>query len=104
MGGPTKKARLNVTVDRQIYEQAKLRFPALGMGMSSFIEGQLALFLHATEPLKEILTAESPAPADVKAALRAFSAHGVGVVGGQMKDFAEVIASIQDIEDIQTKK
>jgi hypothetical protein len=73
-----KKARLNLTIDPEIYRAARLRFPALGMNMSGFVEQQLAVFLQITEPMKEILTSPDVPPSEVKAAVRSFF-HGGSV-------------------------
>jgi hypothetical protein len=67
-----KKARLNLTIDPQIYQAARERFPSLGMSMSGFVEMQLALFLQFTEPVKEILQSPDATPAEVKTAVRSF--------------------------------
>jgi antitoxin component of RelBE/YafQ-DinJ toxin-antitoxin module len=67
-----KKARLNLTIDPEIYQAARERFPSLGMSMSGFVEMQLALFLQFTEPVKEILESPDVTPVKVKTAVRSF--------------------------------
>lgn len=67
MGGPTKKHRANFSIDKKVYQEARLLFDALGMSMSAFVEQQLAAFVHGAAPMKELLTGEDvpTSPAEV---------------------------------------
>lgn len=103
-----KKARLNLTIDQDLYAASKVIFPALGLNMSNFVEMQLANFLHMAEPLRELLSTGDPAPAQVKAALHAFSSRGMAAMGGALHDGASAFKDIQEVadalENIQIKK
>jgi len=81
------KRRVNLSVDPAIYGEAMKRFQTVDMSMSAFVEAQLALFLHVTEPLSPLFEAVQKGEADptsLKVALRAgFS--GANVQVGEVK-------------------
>ncbi|PNY81133.1 hypothetical protein [Deinococcus koreensis] len=79
--GKTTKARLNLTIDPDIYRETRRVFTAMDMNMSAFVEISLARFLETVRPLLPLLDeAESGQRdmADAKAALRIWLAHSVG--------------------------
>ncbi|MBB5365881.1 type II toxin-antitoxin system CcdA family antitoxin [Deinococcus humi] len=77
----TTKARLNLTIDPDIYRETRRIFGAMDMNMSAFVEIQLAKFLQTIEPLVPLLEqverGERDA-ADAKAAMRIWFAHSLG--------------------------
>ncbi|MFC4454383.1 hypothetical protein [Deinococcus sonorensis] len=79
--GKTTKARLNLTIDPDIYREARRVFTAMDMNMSAFVEIQLARFMQTVAPLmpllEEVERGERDA-ADAKAAMRIWFAHSVG--------------------------
>ena len=79
--GKTIKSRLNLTIDPDIYREARRIFRATDMNMSTFMEIQLAKFLQTIQPLMPLLEqverGERDA-ADAKAAIRIWFAHSIG--------------------------
>jgi antitoxin component of RelBE/YafQ-DinJ toxin-antitoxin module len=79
--GKTTKARLNLTIDPDIYRKSRQVFQAMDMNMSAFMEIQLAKFLQTIQPLmpllKQVERGEMDA-ADAKAAIRIWFAHSIG--------------------------
>lgn len=75
------KARLNLTIDPDIYREAKRIFSATELNMSTFMEIQLAKFLQDIQPLipliDQVESGERNA-ADAKAAVRIWFAHSIG--------------------------
>lgn len=79
--GKTTKARLNLTIDPDIYQEARRVFDAMEMNMSAFVEIQLAKFLQTIHPLMPLLEQANLGEreaADAKAAMRIWFAHSVG--------------------------
>ncbi|THF71671.1 hypothetical protein E7T06_01560 [Deinococcus sp. Arct2-2] len=79
--GKTTKARLNLTIDPDIYRDARRVFTAMDMNMSSFVELSLSQFMETVRPLMPLLDEVERGerePADVKAAMRIWLAHSVG--------------------------
>lgn len=108
VGGPTRKARLNLTIDPDIYRASRRVFNVMDMNMSGFIETQLALFLQMMQPFESLIEqaeAGEVDPASVKSALRAFNAHGNVMVGEQLVEFGKAQKEIQQfIEQEHTDK
>jgi hypothetical protein len=93
MGSPSKKARLNLTMDHDLYREAKRVFPVLGLNMSAFVEMNLAQFLQLTRPLLPLLDAVEAGevdPAALKVAMRGFMSNSQVVLGEQLQTFGEV--------------
>lgn len=79
--GKTTKARINLTIDPDIYRQTRRVFTAMDMNMSAFVEIQMAKFLQTVEPLMPLLEEVERGDrdaADAKAAMRIRFAHDVG--------------------------
>ncbi len=79
--GKTIKARVNLTVDPDIYRKARHVFDAMDMNMSAFMEIQLAKFLQNIEPIVPLLEQAERGEldaADAKAAMRVWFAHSIG--------------------------
>ncbi len=79
--GKTTKARLNLTIDPDIYRQTRRVFTAMDLNMSAFMEVQLAQFLQTIGPLMPLLDEVERGErdvADAKAAMRVWFAHSVG--------------------------
>lgn len=77
----TAKARLNLTIDPDIYAKARRVFDATDMSMSAFMEIHLAKFLQTIDPLMPLLEQAEQSvgdPADAKAAIRVWFAHSIG--------------------------
>ncbi len=94
-----RKARLNLTIDPDIYRDARRTFDALDMSMSSFVEGQLATFLQVFKPFEGLLDqveAGTVDPTALKVAMRSFNSMATGFVGEQLVQFSKIT---QDIEN-----
>lgn len=79
--GKTLKARLNLTIDQDIYRDSRRVFSAMDMNMSAFMELSLSRFLETVRPLMPLLDEVERGerdPGDVKAAMRIWLAHSVG--------------------------
>ncbi|MBZ9751319.1 type II toxin-antitoxin system CcdA family antitoxin [Deinococcus sp. HMF7604] len=79
--GKTTKARLNLTIDPDLYREARRVFTAMEMNMSAFVEIQLARFLQTTQPLMPLLDQAERGERDLaeaKAAMRIWFAHSIG--------------------------
>jgi antitoxin component of RelBE/YafQ-DinJ toxin-antitoxin module len=79
--GKTTKARINLTIDPDIYSEARRVFTAMDMNMSAFVEIQLAKFLQTIQPLMPLLDQADQGEreaADAKAAMRIWFAHSIG--------------------------
>lgn len=79
--GKTTKARINLTIDPDIYRQTRRVFTTMDMNMSAFVEIQMAKFLQTVEPLMPLLEQVERGErdvADAKAAMRIWFAHDVG--------------------------
>lgn len=79
--GKTTKARLNLTIDPDIYRDSRRVFTAMDMNMSAFMELSLSKFLETVRPLMPLLEEVERGerePSDVKAAMRIWLAHSVG--------------------------
>lgn len=79
--GKTTKARINLTIDPDIYRQTRRVFTAMDMNMSAFVEIQMAKFLQTVEPLMPLLDQVESGNrdvADAKAAMRIWFAHDAG--------------------------
>lgn len=99
MGGPTRKSRLNLTIDPDIYRESRRLFNVLDLNMSGFIETQLAAFLQLTRPLLPLLDAVedgSADPAEVKLAMRAFMANSQEILGGQLQEFGKATGELSE--------
>lgn len=100
--GQSTKARLNLTIDPDIYRDARRVFNALDMNMSGYVELSLALFLRAFEPLMPLLDdiEEGRAdPAAVKSAMRAFNLSGTQLMADQMVQLAQVQQDIHNLTE-----
>lgn len=102
------KARANLTVDPDIYRESMRVFATLDMSMSGFLEQQLALFLQMIAPLRPVMEQVELGkvdPAELKAAMRAFSASGNMVVGEQLAQFGQAQRQIAEFtEGVHTDK
>lgn len=77
----TTKARVNLTVDPDIYREARRVFDTMDLNMSAFLEIQLSMFLQTVQPLMPLLEKAEQGDGnltDVKAAMRIWFAHSVG--------------------------
>lgn len=102
MGGKTKKARLNLTIDPDIYRAARRRFNVMDLNMSAFIEQQLATFLQLTEPFAPLLDdveAGKVDPAALKSAVRSFNATGMTLIGEHLATFGQLQQEIQEFTE-----
>lgn len=97
-----RKARLNLTIDPDIYRDARRVFAALDMNMSGFVEGQLATFLHVFKPFQVVLDqveAGEVDPAALKIAMRSFTSLTTGFVGEQLIEFGKMTQNINDFTE-----
>lgn len=104
---PRIKERLNVTVDPDIARASKRAFKVLDMSMSGFVEQSLALFLQAIEPFEPVLAQAEKGevdPATLKAAMRAFTAHGTQLVGSQLVEFGQISQELAELAKEDTDK
>jgi antitoxin component of RelBE/YafQ-DinJ toxin-antitoxin module len=106
-----RKQRINLTVDPDIYRDAKRLFTALDMNMSQFVELNLAQFLQLTRPMIPVLEEierGNQDPAELKTALRAFMANGHAAMGTGLQAFgqmtAEVAGFLGELEEATDKK
>ncbi|WP_027482057.1 type II toxin-antitoxin system CcdA family antitoxin [Deinococcus pimensis] len=79
--GKTTKARVNLTIDPDIYREVRRVFDAMDMNMSAFVEIQLARFLQTVQPLMPLLEQAEQGERDLtdaKAAMRVWFAHSIG--------------------------
>lgn len=108
MGGPTKKARLNLTIDPDIYRASRRAFNVLDMNMSAFVEQQLALFLQILTPFDPVMDQVERGevdPATLKAAIRAFNASTTGLIGEQLVEFGKATQDLHQLEqEVNTDK
>lgn len=70
VGGKTKKARLNLTIDPDLYREARRVFSALDFNMSAFVEMALAQLLNSMGPMLKLL--EDPNVPDEQKKLAAY--------------------------------
>jgi hypothetical protein len=103
-----RKARLNLTIDPDIYRSSRRVFNVLDMNMSGFIEQQLATFLQFAGPLEALLKqveAGDVDPAAYKIAMRALTVSATGLVGEQLVEFGKVASELtKSIEEMDTDK
>jgi len=111
MGGPTRKSRLNLTIDPDIYRESRRLFNVLDLNMSGFVEMQLAAFLQLTRPLIPVLEAVEAGtvdPAELKVAMRSFMANSQEMVGEQLQLFGQASSEgadlIRQLEERTDKK
>lgn len=101
------KSRANLTIDPDIYRDAQRVFKLLDMNMSGFFEQQLAVFLQTLAPLRPIMEQVELGkvdPAELKAAMRAFSASATGQVVEQLAEFQRRAREVEQIEVSTDKK
>jgi hypothetical protein len=103
-----RKARLNLTIDPDIYRSSRRVFNALDMNMSGFIEQQLATFLQFAAPLEVLLKQTEGGeidPGAYKIAMRALTVSATGLVGEQLIEFGRVSSELtKSIEEMDTDK
>jgi len=64
--GQSKKARLNLTMDPAVYQEARQLFNALDLNMSGFVETVLAQFLQRFKPFMTVLLDPNVSDAEKK--------------------------------------
>lgn len=107
MGGPTKKARLNLTIDPDIYRASRRAFNVLDMNMSAFVEQQLAVFLQVLKPFDTVMDQAERGeidPATLKSAMRAFNASGAELVGDSLIQFGKIQREMAELAEGHTDK
>lgn len=97
--GQSTKARLNLTIDPDIYRASRRVFNVLDMNMSGFVEMQLAAFLQVIKPFEAVMEqveAGNVDPAALKAAMRAFNASATGMIGEHLVQFGQITKEIHE--------
>ncbi len=97
-GMPDRK-QVTISIDEAMHRAMRDRLRSLGMTFSGFIETQVASFLAMTDPLQELMDLPSdvsPAPAQVKAAVRAFSGTTFRTAHDGMGELMETLLGIKD--------
>ena len=103
------KARVNLTVDPDIYREARRVFDVMDLNMSAFLEMNLAQFLNMVRPLTPLLDdmqAGKVDPSEVKSAARAWLSHVQSMVGGELVKFGETTGEVAKMtrEEVHTDK
>ncbi len=89
-----RKIRLNLTVDPDIYHEAKIYLDAMDKTLSSLMQDSLLAVATHMKPLKPLLGRKDVPDHEVKLALLMLAAEANSVVSGQIGSLSHLAASI----------
>ncbi len=89
-----RKIRLNLTVDPDIYREAKIYLDAMDKTLSSLMEDSLLAVATHMKPLKPLLGRKDVPHHEIKLALLMLAANANSVVSGEISSLSHLVASI----------
>ncbi len=89
-----RKIRLNLTVDPDIYQEAKVYLDAMDKTLSSLMQDSLLAVATHMRPLKPLLGRKDVSQHELKLALLTFSVKANSAVSGEFRSIADLIESI----------
>jgi hypothetical protein len=89
-----RKIRLNLTVDPDIYREAKVYLDVMDKTLSSLMQDSLLAVVTHMKPLKPLLGRKDVPDNELKLALLMLAANANSVVSGEISSLAHLAASI----------
>jgi hypothetical protein len=89
-----RKIRLNVTVDPDIYREAKVYLDVMDKTLSSLMQDSLLAVVTYMEPLKPLLGRKDVPDHEIKLAFLMLAAKANSVVSGEISSLSNLVASI----------
>ncbi len=91
-----RKIRLNVTVDPEIYREAKVYLDAMDKTLSSLMQDSLLAVATHMKPLRPLFDRQDVSKHEMKMALLMLAANANSVVSGEISSLSHLIASIEE--------